>query len=309
MADDTSELPEAASPGAACPHCGAPLPASILWCAACGKGAVEHPAQADLDVEMLALRAWRIYQREMGRIMLAVWTPLVVCLLACLIGAIGVGMVMEVAERSMRRGVLGDINPDVRDFLLAAQAFGLLTLIVCGATSVILPALVRCLLDCVQGKPAAVPNRILGRYLLRAFASSLLVMLLGPLALAACFGAAGGLMMLMSSNPPADALLGFLGAGMVMAGCGLPILLALTLWPYLWVLVDRDPPGVTCVRQAAAMTRGSRMMVGIVIAFAGVVALAGVAALGVGVLIAVPYLALLATVTYCELAGHRIPDE
>ena len=84
------------------------------------------------------------------------------------------------------------------------------------------------------------------------------------------------------------------------------IIVALMLWPYAYVLVDQNPPGLDCLSRAKQITRNNW----------GEVFLLGLASLGinilgmlaccVGLIFTIPLTSLMMAVAYCRMTGQRI---
>lgn len=97
------------------------------------------------------------------------------------------------------------------------------------------------------------------------------------------------------------------GVGLIL-GVLPGVLFALVFWPYLYVLIDFNPPGLSCFPIAAAFTQGNKLAVLGLLAVSLVICVFGFLALGVGALIALPYVHLLFALAYESLA-HGLPDE
>ncbi|MBX3448950.1 MAG: hypothetical protein KF777_05280 [Planctomycetaceae bacterium] len=88
--------------------------------------------------------------------------------------------------------------------------------------------------------------------------------------------------------------------------CLLPgIYVAIMLWPFVFVLIDEDAPGIDCLARSIELTRGNMMS-----SFAMFVNAIGIILLGylaclVGIVIAAPMVGLLYAVSYLHLTGQR----
>ena len=79
------------------------------------------------------------------------------------------------------------------------------------------------------------------------------------------------------------------------------IILTLMFWPYLYVLVDVDPPGIGCLGRAREITRGTWLtIIGIYVISVGV-NLLGVLACCVGLIFTIPLSLLFYSVAYCRM--------
>ena len=91
--------------------------------------------------------------------------------------------------------------------------------------------------------------------------------------------------------------------GVVATFIGL-IALTVKYWPTTFVLVDRDPPGISCLGEAKAITAGRRWAtVGLAIV-AGLVMLAGYFALCIGWIFSIPVTFVMFAVAYCDMTGQ-----
>lgn len=97
------------------------------------------------------------------------------------------------------------------------------------------------------------------------------------------------------------------GVGLIL-GILPGVLFALVFWPYLYVLIDFNPPGLSCFSIAAAFTHGNKLAVLGLLAVSLVICGFGFLALGIGALIALPYVHLLFALAYESLA-HGLPEE
>ena len=97
------------------------------------------------------------------------------------------------------------------------------------------------------------------------------------------------------------------GVGLVL-GILPGVLFALVFWPYLYVLIDTNAPGLSCYPIAAAFTHGNKMAVLGLSAVSLMICLFGFLALGIGIFIALPYVHLLFALAY-ESIAHGLPED
>lgn len=86
------------------------------------------------------------------------------------------------------------------------------------------------------------------------------------------------------------------------------VLFALVFWPYLYVLIDTNAPGLSCFPIAAAFTHGNKLAVLGLVAISAVICVFGILALGIGVLVALPYVHLLFALAY-ESMARGLPED
>lgn len=85
------------------------------------------------------------------------------------------------------------------------------------------------------------------------------------------------------------------------------VLFALVFWPFLYVLIDTNAPGLSCFPIAAALTHGNKAAILWVFAISFVICVFGFLSLIIGAFIALPYVQLLFALAY-ESIAHGLPD-
>lgn len=83
------------------------------------------------------------------------------------------------------------------------------------------------------------------------------------------------------------------------------IILVLMYWPYLYVLVDRDSPGLQSLSQSAEITSGNKLTLFGLLLVCAVINLCGLLALGVGMFISGSYVFVVMTLAYDRISGLR----
>ncbi len=81
----------------------------------------------------------------------------------------------------------------------------------------------------------------------------------------------------------------------------------LIYWPFLYVLVDRDLPGLQSLSQAAKITSGNKWALCGLLLVCAFINLCGLLALGVGMFISLPYVFVVTTLAYDRISGIRRP--
>ncbi len=93
----------------------------------------------------------------------------------------------------------------------------------------------------------------------------------------------------------------------VLAGtllCIVPgIIVALIYWPVLFVLVDRDLPGLESLQQSSKTMSGNKTALFGLLLVTFLINIMGILALGVGMLFAVPYTFLVSALAYDRISG------
>jgi predicted RNA-binding Zn-ribbon protein involved in translation (DUF1610 family) len=83
------------------------------------------------------------------------------------------------------------------------------------------------------------------------------------------------------------------------------IILTLMFWPYYFVLVDEDPPGIECLSRAKEYTTGNWGAVFVLFLAAVALVILGMCAAFVGLIFTVPLASLMMAVAYCKMSGQR----
>jgi hypothetical protein len=82
------------------------------------------------------------------------------------------------------------------------------------------------------------------------------------------------------------------------------VILALMFWPFMYVLVDTDPPGMQCLSRAMEITRNTWGTIILLWLTAFGLGILGVLACCFGVLFTAPLSMLLFAVVYCRMTGQ-----
>lgn len=94
--------------------------------------------------------------------------------------------------------------------------------------------------------------------------------------------------------------------GLGFVACIIPgVILSLMLWPYNYILVDRDPPGIECLTDSKEITDGNWGAVVLLALTAFGINLLGLVACGVGLIFTMPFTLLMFAVAYCGMTGQR----
>ena len=83
------------------------------------------------------------------------------------------------------------------------------------------------------------------------------------------------------------------------------IIVVLMFWPFLYVLVDRDSPGLQSLSEAAKITSGNKLALFGLLLVCTLINLCGLLALGVGMFISGPYVFVVTTLAYDRISGLR----
>ncbi len=83
------------------------------------------------------------------------------------------------------------------------------------------------------------------------------------------------------------------------------VIVFLMYWPFIYVLVDRDSPGLQSLSQSAEITAGNKLALFGLMFVCFVIHLMGCLALGVGMFISGPYVMLVLALAYDRISGIR----
>ena len=83
------------------------------------------------------------------------------------------------------------------------------------------------------------------------------------------------------------------------------VILSLMFWPYSYLLIDRDLPGIQSFTESKQVTQGNLLnLFGIYLATIAIVMVGGLLTLGIGFIFLVPFSFLVYTVTYAEMTSQ-----
>lgn len=93
------------------------------------------------------------------------------------------------------------------------------------------------------------------------------------------------------------------------AACIVPgVIVALMFWPFAWVLIDEDSPGIDCLWRARELTRGNWGSAFLLALVGFGLVLLGFAACCIGFIFTFPLAQLLPAVAYCRMTGQRTSE-
>lgn len=92
----------------------------------------------------------------------------------------------------------------------------------------------------------------------------------------------------------------------LLAFCIPMIIVGLMFWPYVYVLVDKNPSGIDCLWRAKEITKGNWGSAFVLALAAMGINLLGLAACCVGVIFTGPLTTLFFAVAYCQMTGRRV---
>ncbi|MCA9016747.1 MAG: hypothetical protein KDA77_15550 [Planctomycetaceae bacterium] len=83
------------------------------------------------------------------------------------------------------------------------------------------------------------------------------------------------------------------------------VILALMFWPFSYLLIDRNLPGIKAFTEAPTITKGNLLnLFGVFLATIGIVLLGGIVTLGIGLIFLFPYSVMVQTVAYTEMTSQ-----
>ncbi len=265
MVDPIDDAPTATMP---CPMCGETISAAAEKCEFCGE-ALESPSGRPhpriIEFGDVFGTAWERFKDKMGTAVIANLIASIITIIG-MIPVIGVFVtIMILAEQSG-----GDPNPLYFLWLIPAMVVTIAVMLF------ITPGLTLLYLKIARGDDIDIGNGIAmifsgGRFFVKT----------------AICGTLFGLMV------------GFGFLALIVPG----IILGLRYWPYLFVIVDEDPPGLECFSRSAELTKGNWgaiLLLGISGAFINI---AAQAVCGIITLFTQPFNSMLFATAYVKMTG------
>lgn len=288
-----------------CPMCGERIRAAATRCRFCGEtfagAASGNPAVVGvprkIEIGDIISRSWTIFQKEMGMCLGVFWIPMMILFGLYLGGYFG-SVIAVVSAIGPGR------NPDPSIFILIFGVAFLFFLAIIGAAAWLMPGMHMAMLKIARGERAEIADVFRGgRFALRMFGNTLLVSLIMILeyVVIALVTIVPFAFLAGNQNPE------YIIIGLVLFYPTLLVALMTTqtmIWPFQWVLVDRDPPGIGCLTEAMALTKGQRVMSFAKLMVESIIAGAGQIALCVGVIFTAPFAVLMSAVSYCDITGQ-----
>jgi uncharacterized membrane protein len=103
------------------------------------------------------------------------------------------------------------------------------------------------------------------------------------------------------------AFLTLLAVGVGLALCIVPgVIFYLMFWPALFLIVDRGENGVDALKHSVRITEGNKASLFLVVILEAIIGLVGACACYVGLVFALPFIALLNAVIYLAMTGQPI---
>jgi uncharacterized membrane protein len=217
-----------------------------------------------LDAGEVISTSWTIFKSQLGIVVAAVLIVIVLGAVANYLPAI-LGLLVQIGLQN-NRGAQGGIQPaQVVQFAFMPLIWVFQIFLSTGQTILFLKV--------ARGQPAEVGDLFRGgHYFLRALGGNLLFTLMIVF----------GLLLL------------------VVPG----VILSLMFWPFMYVLVDTDAPGMQCLSRAMEITRNTWGTVLLLWLVAFGLGILGVLACCVGTVFTVPLTLLLFAVAYCRMTGQ-----
>lgn len=257
-----------------CRMCGERIPPNARVCRYCGEEIERERGQsrrrglpADLEAGEVISTSWEIYKDNFGLIFGGAMVYLL-----CVSGAMVGAYIGTVVSALLGTALANSIHP------AAGVGAGILLGVIVWLLAIGFMGFVgighsQFLLNAVTGRRAEIGDLFSGKsYALRMLGCSILFQLMFLVGYALC----------------------------IVPG----VLVMLMYWPYHYVLVDRDPPGVGCLSQAKELTDGRWGQLVIIGLAAWGVQIVGQLACGIGLLFSTPLLGLFGAVAYCRMTGQ-----
>jgi hypothetical protein len=258
-----------------CPMCGEQIPVAAARCRFCGEQLSRGAAAA-------ATRRGPGHV-DAGEVISASWrifqSQMGICIGLVILGVVinggitfGAQRIAEVVQLELMRGNPGNFGLAIAVGLVIGQIPPLLV------GSFLNAGMQRGLLKVARGENAEIGDLFTGGpYYLRMLGNSILFQII-------------------------------ISVGIVL--CIVPgILLALMFWPFGYVLVDRDSPGMECLSEAKEITQNTWLQVFVLWLAVFGITLLGMVPLCVGLIFTIPLTSLMFAVAYCHMTGQPTADE
>lgn len=255
-----------------CPMCGAPVPAGASKCSACGETlkASKRSGRGHWEPRVFSIgdvfsRAWGIYKANLG---MSLAVPLLAGVIY-FIGSFVIGIVSGVLQAALLGGAGQNADP-----------------------LILLPiALIQNLFIYIIYFYLQLGGQLLFLQLVRGEKPDLGVMFSG-----------GPFLWRMVLCSILYGVLVLLGAiALVIPG----IIVSLMFWPFSFILVDRNLPGIESFTESRKVTAGNKLnLFGLLILLGGITILGTVVTLGIGAIFIIPFTYMAHTVAYAEMTSQ-----
>tara|TARA_R110002095_G_C4250867_1_gene240060 strand:- start:3310 stop:4317 length:1008 start_codon:yes stop_codon:yes gene_type:complete len=255
-----------------CPMCGAPVPAGAQKCQACGEAlkASRRSGRGHWEPRVFSIgavlsRAWEVYKANLGMV-------LAVPLLAggiYFVASIVIGIASAVIGAVLAGGVGNDVAPLVQIPVALVQnliIYSIFFYLQLGGQLVFL--------QIVRGESPDLSVMFNGGpFFWRMFLCS---MIYGILIFV-------GMILLIIPG----------------------IVVALMFWPFSFILIDRNLPGIESFSESRKVTSGNLLnLLGLSLALGGISILGGIVTLGIGLIFIMPFTYMAQTVAYAEMTSQ-----
>ena len=273
--DDGAEMTAPSPATKSCPMCGAENPRRAKVCQACGEEFVGAARQAGskerthqiIDAGDVLSATWKIFQQNLSVLVLSTLACVGICL-----GVYAVFIAVFAAISISLQPQMGRQEAELIINLLSLPLGIGITALVAYLNS----GVNRLLLAVARGEEATV-NMIFsgGRYAMRSFLVGILFNMMTTFGFYCCIAPG--------------------------------ILLWLMFWPFLYIIVDQDSPGLESLTKAKDLTTNNWLSVFVLILAASGIGLVGTVTC-VGVVFTMPVTWLSFAVAYCKMTGQRTAE-
>tara|TARA_R110002111_G_scaffold168038_1_gene233752 strand:- start:3591 stop:4607 length:1017 start_codon:yes stop_codon:yes gene_type:complete len=254
-----------------CPMCGALIQASTKKCQFCGETLKasarrrQHWEPRIINVGEVFSRSWELFKENLGMCIAAPLLALILYVLGVVVATVVLGVLSVLAQ-----SVAGPEMRAILNIPIVLFFYAMIYLIV----FYLQLGMQRVMLQITQGQDPGMGMLFSGGpFLWRMFLCSII------------FG-------IVTS-------VGYLF--LIIPG----IILALMFWPFSYLLIDRDLPGIESFTEVRKVTQGNLLSVFLIFLTSfGIAILGTVLTLGIGAVFVLPYLVLVQTVTYAEMTSQ-----
>jgi len=255
-----------------CPMCGASVPAGATKCQACGETlkASRGSGKGQWEPRVFSIgeafsRAWEVYKANLG---IAIGVPLLAGVIY-FIGSFVIGMISGLMAVAVVPAGGRGMGPEIPLPIMLVQnvfIYSILFFLQMGGQLTFLKI--------VRGENPEFSTMFSGGpFLVRMFVCSIIYFII--------------------------VFLGFIA--LIIPG----IILSLMFWPYSFILVDRNLPGIESISESRKVMSGNKLnMFGLSLALGGITILGGLLTLGIGLIFIIPFTYMVQTVAYAEMTSQ-----
>ena len=285
-----------------CPVCGATLEHGLAECPGCGEPVARSSDEESENLPALEFSesvrtAWQIYTQNFGMAIVGILPRLVLTFVACVTVYVAPVVAILLGSNAAQ-------PPSDAAIIMIAGAIGVLLMLLSIGYVWLTVGQTQFFLKLVRGREVEIADIFRGgRYLWRMCEIGFVI---GLFFLPSVLMVSFAVVLVFTEQTP----LSFGGAGLIMLAVSVVSLwITVTFLPVVFVLVDRDLPGLQSVWEAARLTKGHRItilsMVVVVWIVNGIIS----SVCWLAPIFTLPMMMSLIAVAWCRLAGHSTVED